>query len=217
MKSVSDALQLMAWFGTIGSRSRNGWGSLSLEAKSDTKGLSSRPGAENELLRRIGREWTKCLELDWPHALGFSCGKPLMWISQPYPDWRKVMGCLANIRVEVRAVAKAYAGPERIGGIHLLGYPAGNHWELRQLKKGKPQRDDQEGRLATQLRFKVLRTSEGLTGMVFHMPHRFPDELMDRLTVEQKEWLRNNEQEAWTEIHKALDGSSRLTPLGETI
>lgn len=215
MKDVRDAIQLMAWFGTLGSRSRNGWGSLELEARNETPAVSAIPEKHASLCQRIGREWTRCLELDWPHALGYTDDKPLIWISsRPYPDWRKAMGCLANIRVEARSIAKSFAGPDNIGGIHLLGYPAGDKWTLRQLSKGQPRPEHQEGRLATQLRFKVVRKAEGLFGMVFHMPHRFPDELMGRLNDAQQSWLRGNEQKVWTEIHNALNRSSRISPLG---
>ncbi len=214
MNDVSDAIQLMAWFGTVGSRSRNGWGSVSFNAEAGTQAVSPLPGITDVLLARIRRDWSACLELDWPHALGFRGNQPLIWVSQPYPDWRKAMGCLANVRVEVRRVAKSFVGPHRVGGIHLLGYPAGDKWTLRELSKGQPNRENQEGRLATQLRFKVVRTEKGLVGMVFHMPHRFPDELMNRLKPDQQAWIRQHEREVWKNIHQALDRNSRLAPLG---
>jgi len=209
-----DAVQLMAWFGTLGSRARNGWGALHLTPEIGTPQLSTVPGKTDRLLSRIGRQWTDCLQLDWPHALGLAGHAPLVWLSEPYPDWRKVMGCLANVRVEVRRVAKSFVGPEGIGGIHLLGYPAGGKWELGQLKKGRPDRNYQEGRLATQLRFKVLGTPKGLVGMAFHMPHRFPSVLSNRLGPTQQRWLLTNERLVWEQIHKALNQGSRLAPLG---
>lgn len=214
MKDVCDAIQLMAWFGTVGSRSRNGWGAVAFSAERDTPTVSPLPDMADALLTRIGRDWSRCLELDWPHAMGYSGDKPLIWVSHPYPDWRKAMGCLANIRVDVRGVAKSFAGPDRIGGIHLLGYPAGDKWTLQELSKGQPRRENQEGRLATQLRFKVVQTAEGLVSMVFHLPHRFPDELMNRLNPDQQAWIRQHEREVWDKIHQALDQSSRLVPLG---
>jgi CRISPR-associated protein Cmr1 len=214
MKDVLDALQLTAWFGAVGSRSRNGWGALGLIASAGMPEVRGWPHEADAFLTRVGREWIRCLDLDWPHALGYSGHSPLVWTTKPYPDWRQAMGCLANIRVEVRCEAKSSVGPERIGGIHLLGYPAGDKWVLRQLSKGQPRRENQESRLATQLRFKVLRTSDGLVGMVFHMPHRFPDELMGRLTTDQQAWLRENERAVWQRIHAVLDRSSRLSRFG---
>lgn len=214
MKDILDVIQLMAWFGTVGSRSRNGWGSVSFSAIADTQAVSPMPNVKDDLLARIGRDWSSCLELDWPHAIGYRGDQPLIWVSKPYLDWREAMGCLANIRVDVRRVAKSFVGPHHVGGIHLLGYPAGGKWTLRELSKGQPSRENQEGRLATQLRFKVVRTEKGLVGMVFHMPHRLPDELMNRLRPDQQAWIRQNEREVWKNIHQALDRNSRLVPLG---
>ena len=93
-----------------------------------------------------------------------------------------------------------------IGGIHLLGYPAGGKWEIRKLGK--------EVRLASQLRFKVVRdTQDRLRGMVFHLPCRFPDKLCAALGEEQEAWIKKNEQEIWENIHRQLNRSRRLKPL----
>lgn len=214
MRDIHDAVQLMAWFGTLGSRSRNGWGSLAMSAESETPVLTNIPDKTDTLLGRIGREWTDCLELDWPHALGYSDGRPLIWVTKnPEENWCKVMGSLANIRVQVRHVAKSFIGPDNIGGIHLLGYPAGGKWSLRQFSNGQPTREDPEGRLATQLRFKVVKTPKGLVGMVFHMPHRMPDTLMKRLSPEQQSWIRKHERQVWEKIHQYLNQNNRLVLL----
>lgn len=213
--ALHDVLQLMAWFGTLGSRSRNGWGSLHLQPRNGTDALSAIPSASDPLLSNIGREWKECFELDWPHAMGMEGARPLVWLTSLLGnDWRKVMGCLANIRVEVRRVAKSFADKSGIGGIHLLSYPAGGKWTLQQLSKGNPRREDQEGRLASQLRFKVAASSKGLVGVVYHVPHRFPDVLFDRLEQDQKTWIKHNEQRVWQAIHGSLDQNKRLTRLG---
>jgi len=208
-------LQLAAWFGTLGSRARNGWGSLSMTPMNGTPQLTALPDANTELLKSIGLECNGCFDRDWAHALGTRDGKPLIWVSQSFKDWRKAMGCLANIRVEVRRVAKGFTGPDRIGGIHFLGYPAGGRWELPEFKKGQPNKNDQEGRLATQLRFKVCATPDGLVGMVFHLPHRFPYVLRNRLNARQQSWLNEHEKKVWQAIHQALDGMARLQRLGD--
>lgn len=146
-KDVMETLQLIQWFGTLGSRSRNSWGSLFLEPIENALALPMLPQIDHPLISQIGRSWRDCLKEEWPHALGIEAGKPLIWITEPKPDWRTVMGCLANIKVEVRHSAKTIQGPSGIGGIHLLGYPAGGKWEIRKLGK--------EVRLASQLRFKL--------------------------------------------------------------
>lgn len=201
---ISTTLQLIQWFGSLGSRSRNGWGSVVLEpAKENKLVLSVLPQLDDIVLNQICRPWRQCIKEDWPHALGTEAGKPLIWVTEPKPDWRAVMGCLANIKVEVRHSAKTIQGPSGIGGIHLLGYPAGGKWEIRKLKK--------EARLASQLRFKVVRDIEDrLRGMVFHLPCRFPDKLSTDLEGEQKAWIEENEQKIWENIHRHLNASRRL-------
>jgi CRISPR-associated protein Cmr1 len=213
--AIADSLQLMAWFGTLGSRSRNGWGSLSLSALDRAPAVTSLPVAGHELLGKVTREWRKCLDRDWPHAVGSESGSPLIWLTKPHSNWREAMGSLAHIRVEVRRVAKSFVGPDSIGGIHLLGYPAGGAWELREFKKGRPSREDEEARLATQLRLKVCAMPEGLIGVVFHLPHRFPDALHRRLSTGQQRWLTANQEQVWAEIHKTLNRTPRLTLLGD--
>lgn len=209
-----ESLQLLAWFGTLGSRSRNGWGSFSLAAIESAPKVTPLPTPGDALIKAIGRDWRQCLDRDWPHALGTASGEPLIWMTKPYENWRTAMGALANVRVEVRRVAKAFVGPGVVGGIHLLGYPAGGKWELPELKKGHPARDYEEARLATQLRFKVCAVPEGLVGVVFHVPHRFPDALKDRLTAAQQRWLDLNQEPVWADIHKALNRMQRIALLG---
>ncbi|MCU0836324.1 MAG: hypothetical protein MUC77_18130 [Chromatiaceae bacterium] len=215
-KNISGSLQLLAWFGTVGSRSRNGWGSFSLTAIDSAPGLTAMPTPGDPLIAEISRDWRQCLDCDWPHALGAASGEPLIWVTKAYENWRGAMGALANVRVEVRRVAKAFVGPGNIGGIHLLGYPAGGKWELPELKKGHPARDHEEARLASQLRFKVYAVGQGLVGAVFHLPHRFPDALSERLSAAQQRWLAERQQPVWAGIHAALNRMPRLAPLRST-
>ena len=213
-QDLVDSLQLMAWFGTLGSRARNGWGSLSLSALKTAPDVTPLPTADHRLMSAISREWRDCFDRDWSHAVGTVSGAPLIWLTKPYQNWREVMGALANIRVAVRRVAKVFVGPDHIGGIHLLGYPAGGQWELSAFKKGRPSRDDEEARLATQLRFKVCAVPDGFVGVVFHLPHRFPDALHGRLSAAQQRWLTANQEQVWAKIHDELSQMSRLAPLG---
>lgn len=199
-------LQLIQWFGCLGSRSRNGWGSLLLQpTQEDTPDLSVLPQADNTILNRICLPWQQCLAKDWPHALGADSGKPLIWTTERKADWRKVIGCLANVKVEVRFVAKALQGPEGIGGIHLLGYPSGGKWELNKL--------DNEARLASQLRFKVLKTGDSFMGIISHFPCKFPEKLKSKLDDKQRDWINLNEHHVWEKIHNSLWNNKRLKPL----
>lgn len=200
---LSEILQLITWFGTIGSRARNGWGSLSLEPLNDISSFSDIPFANDPLLRQVNRNWRDCLKQDWPHAIGSSAGTPLIWKTTPCENWRQAMGRLANIRVHVRQVAKQFKGPAGIGGIHLLGYPAGSSWNLREIGK--------EARLGTQLRFKVAKTAAGLVGIVFHVPCTIPKAF--NLTSAQRKWVNENQESVWSQIHKSLNEYKMLAPL----
>jgi CRISPR-associated protein Cmr1 len=202
---IRNVVKLMNWFGTVGSRSRNGWGSLTFESQALGLDPSVLPKSDDPSLKRIHRQWDLCLDSDWAHAIGSRNNKPLIWKTQPFSDWRKAMGCLANVRILARRVAKEFRGPGSFGGIHLLGYPAGGQWELRTLGR--------EARLATQLRFKVARAGSDYVGIVTHMPHRFPENLRVNLDGSQKRWLQQNEISVWEAIHNRLDDSNRLQPL----
>jgi CRISPR-associated protein Cmr1 len=204
-EKLRDVLQLIVWFGTVGSRSRNGWGSLVLEPQDSTPPFAQLPTADTSLIRDISRPWVQCLDKDWPHALGDANGKPLIWLTPPHKDWRKAMGSLANVRFKIRRIAKGFAGPRGIGGIHLLGYPAGAKWEIAKFGK--------DGRLATQLRFKVARSAEGLRGVVAHFPCALPAVLKAKLDRDQCRWIEKNERAVWEAIHRSLDSSDHVKRL----
>jgi len=195
---VMETFALMHWFGTLGSRGRNAWGSLHLGG-SDVS-WSNIPSVEDHILQRISQPWTKCLrDCDWPHAIASENGRPLVWRTEPMRDWRKAMGRLANIRVAVRRIAKTFVGPSGIGGIHILGYPAGGKWELRGV--------NQDLRLATQLRFKTLPSNDGkkVVGLVAHFPYRVPDAVAEALGDRRARWLDDHQEEIWKAVYRVLN------------
>ena len=88
---IQRALWLMDRYGTLGGRSRNGWGSFALhplplagEGRGEG-GLPSRP-------------WRDCLALDWPHALGQDEKGALIWQTSPFDDWKALMRELAIVK-----------------------------------------------------------------------------------------------------------------------
>jgi hypothetical protein len=108
------------------------------------------------------------------------------------------MGRLANVRVAIRRAAKEFVEPGGIGGIHVLGYPAGGRWELRHA--------DKDLRLATQLRFKVLPSRNGsVTAIAFHVPCGFPHSFAAKLERDQARWLADNQARVWQRVHAVLD------------
>lgn len=187
---IDEIIHLIQWFGTLGSRSRNGWGSIYFDDIN----------SNYESLQPFYRCLSDCLQLDWAHAIGMTDNRPLIWRTEQYSDWQEVIEVLADIRVKVRRVAKdnEFVKPDNVGGIHLLGYPAGKKWAL-------PMLDDKNARLANQLRFKVIKNNNALCGLIFHLPHKFPGDLQNNFNDEQRRWIDNNELTVWQRIHESLD------------
>ncbi|MBN2700039.1 MAG: hypothetical protein JXR29_01150 [Methylothermaceae bacterium] len=206
-ETIQSVMTLIQLFGSLGSRARNGWGSLDL-------GMDI--GLDEKTLAPFSRPWTDCLELDWPHALGRDANNNLLiWVTQPVEDWRAALNALAHIKVGIRAEAKKFRDHSKIGGVHLLGYPAGKDWKLVEFAKDVPHPGDQEARLATQMRFKVMQTPDGFVGVVYHLPAKLPDVLRARLNRKQTAWLEANERKVWQAIHHYLDNrNDTLSRLG---
>ncbi len=195
---LDELTRLIAWFGTLGSRSRNGWGSLQIN------GLPL-PDKDDALLAHIARPLEECLKQEWPHALGHDHEKLLAWRTQPCQDWRDAMKQLAMIKIAFRTQFKFTSGePHReLHPRHLLAYPVTKHGNANWKNTD---------RLANQLRFKILRENRGYIGFAFHLPCRLPDELANRLTRTDRDHLRNQELEVWRAVHAVLDNT--MTRLG---
>jgi CRISPR-associated protein Cmr1 len=153
---IEQALWLMHCYGTVGGRSRNGWGSYELFPSPSGRG----DRGEGVPLR----DWCDCLALDWPHAIGRDEKGPLIWQTTPHDDWRSLMRTLAIIKIGLRTQFKFTAGKNtpHTEDRHWLSYPVTNHsvhsW-------------GNNARLPNSLRFKVRKVDSGrLVGVIFHMP-----------------------------------------------
>lgn len=223
---LDDLMQLLAWFGTLGSRSRNGWGSLIV------KDLLP-PTAAHPLLARISRPLDDCLQRDWPHAIGHDRNGLLFWKTPPKPNWRDAMKEMARVKIAFRTQPSLSLEGVRDGtfaGRHVLAYPVTHHavvgpydretkslgW-VEALSYDLPKKDKagymvQSGRLANQLRFKVLKEGNQYIGLAFHLPCRLPDELANRLAPDDRAHLRAQEINVWRAVHAVLD--REMTRLG---
>ena len=149
------ALGLMNRFGTLGGRSRNGWGSFALTPQGD-----SVPFAADLPLR----PWRDCLDRDWPHAIGRDDQGALIWQTAPHADWKALMKTLAMVKIGLRTQFVFTTGrnapdPE---SRHWLSYPVTNH---------SVQAWGGNARLPNSLRFKVRVLPDGkLAGAIFHVP-----------------------------------------------
>ncbi len=178
---IDHALLLLNAFGALGGRSRNGWGSVVLEG-------------DVEAPRLPLRDWKKCLDLEWAHAIGRDDGGPLVWHTGEGGDWKELMKELARIKISVRTQFRFRSGKSALAPEerHWLSYPVTNHsvesWGRQ--------------RLPNSLRFKVRRGENGrLYGVIFHMPCRPPEKFRPG---------ENELHTVWRRVHTFLDGCEGL-------
>jgi CRISPR-associated protein Cmr1 len=196
-KNIPHVLQLIHWFGTIGGRSRNGWGSLEF---AEQKALAK----HDETLQTVLRPLADCLQLDWPHAIGQDKQGALIWeSSKSFTDWKEAMQFLARTKIGFRTqkpleFGKAPTPHKNPLARHLLAYPVTNHKVTASGWGG-------DGRLANQLRFKLFRDSQQqLRARIYHTPHACP---LPGVMLDQ--------QAVWQKIHHWLDQYTDLQRLGD--
>jgi CRISPR-associated protein Cmr1 len=187
---LEQALWLMDRYGTLGGRSRNGWGSFSLTPENNTPALIGTLPLQN---------WTKGLDRDWPHAIGKNEKGALIWQTAPQADWKKAMVELAKLKVGLRTQFAFTTGKNasKTEERHWLSYPVTNHsvaaW-------------GNNLRLPNSLRFKVRPVEKGqVVGVIFHVPCLPPGAFHPNRGV-----IEN----VWKNVHKFLDthpnGLSRI-------
>ena len=177
-------------FGSLGARSRKGWGSFQIDPE-----LVSKEAA----IRSLGdctKEWKTGFEKDYPNCLGRDRGKLLLWKTEIQKDgWEKVMRELADVYVSVRA--KEVAGISKLdpdgedypSERHLLGFPLTHHPARKKWRN--------TARHGSPLRFVVKEKPNGFQGLILHLPHRFSDE-MEPMTKEKQ-------MEVWDKVHQKFD------------
>lgn len=194
---IERSLWLMDRYGTVGGRSRNGWGSYTL--------LPLPPGEDQyEGIAFAGepplRPWHDCLQLDWPHAIGKDEQGPLIWETAPHGDWKSLMRTLAIIKIGLRTQF-VFPTPPHV-------HPLPRHWLSYPITRHSTKRFDRNARLPNQLRFKVRATAEGrLIGVIFHVPHLPPAAFRPN---------RHAITATWKSVHRLLDELTRPAPRGYT-
>jgi CRISPR-associated protein Cmr1 len=202
---IKSAMQLAAWFGTLGSRSRNGWGALHIEGEGIKGFTSLNVPTLNTLISP--RALDDCLKVEWLHALGCDAGSiPYVWrllkIDKankqlvPFQTWQEVMRELARIKIAVRTSDYfKFIGGGRDGHAnpqprHILSYPAGSQHAVGTWGNN--------GRLANQMLFKVHRHRDGVAATIAHFPSRLPTHMAARLQLP-------DQGAVWKEVHRLLD------------
>jgi len=191
------ALRLIHLFGTIGGRSRNGWGSLVITKPDDL-------GAEclSETIPEASlRPFEECLQLEYPHAIGTDEAGPLVWrTAEAFDGASSALDALAKIKIAFRTALDVTRS--EVAERHLLAYPVTHH-DVRSWGR--------QSRLANQLRFKVHRAQdEGrdrFIGIAFHAPHGLPRKLEERLAPADRGWVRSQQFPVWRKVHSVLDAA----------
>lgn len=191
-RSLRSVLSAVKWFGAVGSRSRNGWGSLQLQDKG-FKPLS--------LADFRWQQWETLLEKPYPWGLGQNGEKYLLWRTKnEYEGWEGVMEELAKVYVQIRTGLKWTKPSGEIDDRHLLGYPVGD-----QKKKNHMVKDwDNNGfsRHAKSLRLLARKEGQKYRGYVLHVPHTFA---LPHPTIA--------DEEVWTSVHNQLDQVMERIPV----
>ncbi|WP_310461261.1 RAMP superfamily CRISPR-associated protein [Sphaerotilus sp.] len=186
------AFWLLQHYGTLGGRSRNGWGSFGLTP------CDGAPAFEGGLDKALTLPWRDALQTDWPHAIGADAKGPLIWQTEVLADWKAVMRRLAEIKIGLRTQFKfPQDRPDgRIHDRHWLSYPVTNH-AVRDWGNN--------ARLPNSLRFKVRATPDGkLMGVVFHVPCLPPAQFQPQPVAITR---------VWEQVHSHLDDVARLKRL----
>lgn len=189
---IQTALWLMDRFGTLGGRSRNGWGSFSLQpAHENTAALAGNLPTQ---------PWQAALGRDWPHAIGTDDQGALLWQTAPFADWKQLMQELARLKIGLRTQFGFTTGkgnpainPENR---HWLSYPVTNH-SVRTW--------DRNARLPNSLRFKVRPAPSDpkkVVGVILHMPCLPPPAFYPKLQAIEG---------VWQAVHGFLDKQQTLT------
>jgi len=149
-ETLQRTLSLIHAFGTAGSRSRGGWGSVHLDPLD--RGEKQDVGLDIDGFAEYSRDWKVCLEDDWAMSLARDERGPWIWHGRnAYSQWHHAMRAIAEERKRVRSRLDK---PRRFA----LGFA-------------------EKGRMPSPLRWKVVKGSAGeLVVRAFAMPHRLPDE-----------------------------------------
>ncbi|MGC8917601.1 MAG: hypothetical protein ACP5NF_11560 [Thermoanaerobaculum sp.] len=232
----------IALFGTIGSRSRNGWGSLIL-VPDTLPNLDQLRERLFTFANKFSRPLDECLQEEWPHAIARVDSGMGVWIlEKPQKTWQEAMAEIARLKIAIYTQLdgcgsfpkleentdwKHYPEGARLTSRHIMSYPVTNHGVAGWVRErdGKPERSKdrslrQTGRLPNQLVFKVhkVRSGNGVSyvAVAVHLAHKIPGELINKLKEQPRKSLSSSELlELWSEVHGFIDdfGERRGTPL----
>lgn len=187
---IRGAFSIIDAIGAVGSRSRNGWGSLAWQSSQ----FETAPA--HQALQSISRDLDDCLRADWPRAVGRDDRGLLVWQTEPFLNWQQLVKPLAELKIAVR-VRFADFQRFRFGSRHLLGVPLTHH---------SVEKWNKNTRLAGQLRFKVADAGDGrVLGRIVHIPCALPQALAKPLGHGAPSVPR--QLDVWRQVHETLDNN----------
>lgn len=202
MDIFQHTLSLMFHFGSIGSRSRNGFGSLSFMC--DKTKISLMPFTD---IMRTSIAFNVRMEQQnkrYPSQLCFDEKELLCWDYQHDNSanvdhaWQEIFRNFAEIYMRSRTMLR-FQHANKLEARHLLGYPAGKNHVVNDWGGNK-------GRMPSQLRLMVKRNDHGqIVGRILHLPHPIP-----------KKWDNSlgTQADIWKQVHTFLDQHPSLKRCG---
>ena len=184
---------LLRHFGTIGGRSRNGYGSMDLHGQGlqPLKDVAGKAKGFDQVMANTSKKYPTSLAAD---ANGLLC-----WEHVPNgATWEKVFQAFSDIYMKVRT-SFPFRQSNALEPRHIMGYPAGRNHQVHAW-------GGSQGRMPSQLRLMVKRNDQGqVIGRILHLPHPVP-----------KPWDPRVGQEAdlWKQVHAFLDGQKELQRCG---
>lgn len=193
-KEIVDALSFFAHFGCLGSRSRNGWGSVQL-VPADKDGTKIELTSLPDLYEKYGKDMDVIFaaKKQYPFYLGWrkKQGKsyPLLWQIAVSDRWEDAMKEAAKSYMDIRQTLPfPKARPTGVQKRHILGYPVTGH--------PVAQWGNFNGRMPSQLRIIIRKKNGKFQSCFFHLPHRIAQQWDTKL---------GSEMDIWQHIHRQLD------------
>lgn len=186
------ALQYIDAFGAIGSRCRNGYGSLSITSDAFNR-LDPATLQTDEIGNLVANN-----AKEYPNRFGGDGRGLLLWDSVQN-QWEDAMRLMAGTYLRTRTEINIAGNPNELHERHLLGFPITNHSRIQAW-------DGNNGRMPSQLRLMVKRDPQNrLVARILHLPHKlpkpWPPQLPPQLTV-------------WQQVHQFLDTQNQFHRIG---
>lgn len=198
-------LSLIHHYGTIGSRSRNGWGSLAIKdllcdrVETKLKSINEMENLVKDINELISQNNTK----KYPSYIAKDQKGILLWNTDNHKTWQDAMKQIAQVYVNIRTEFK-FTNNDALSKRHLLGYPITHHgakeWDIDKKTKKK-----QNARLPSQLCIKIIRDNNEYRGQIIHIPNLIP--LVG--------FSCNEQLNIWKEVYSSLDKKLQRSKLNE--